>query len=139
MRKYYTIAVAVIAAIAILTGCHKEYEPDQNFMNTVGLGLTANGQEKFIYNPVSYQLGYSETLKEFRIHNDDMNEYLFLTCSEIPAKAGQSIICDLKCLSSDYSLSHRGISFKVEQIASNGTVWLWCGKKNIGVKVKILN
>ncbi|MGM9788921.1 MAG: hypothetical protein ACI3Y9_01270 [Candidatus Cryptobacteroides sp.] len=139
MRHYYTLTVALIATVLTLGSCHKEYNPDQVFMGSTFPGLTVEGQDKLIYNPVTFQLGYSETVKEFRIHNDNMNEYLILTCSAIPSKEGQKINCDLKCISENYSLTRSGLSFKVEQLADDGTVWLWCGKKRIGVRVKILN
>lgn len=139
MRKYHNIAAAMIAALLTLIGCQKENRPDEAFMNSTQIGLTVDGQDKIIYNPVTFQLGYSETFREFRVHTDKMDEYFYLTCSEIPSRDGQSIKCDLKCQASSYSLNYSNLSFKVEQIGTDGTVWLWCGKKKIGARVRILN
>lgn len=139
MRKYHNIAAAMIAALLTLTGCQEQNHPDEAFMNSTQIGLTVDGLDKVIYNPVTFQLGYSETLREFRVHTDKMDEYFYLTCSEIPSKVGQSIKCELKCQASNYSLAQSNLSFKVEQIGSDGTVWLWCSKKKIGIRVRILN
>ena len=65
--------------------------------------------------------------------------YYCLTCDQKPSDAGQSVNGSLSWNSGDGAV-HRenGLSWRVVKTDAQGTVWLWCSDKKIGVSVRTL-
>lgn len=134
MRKYLLIIVLVLLS----AGCKKKVEMDLEMYNSDQVSLMVKGKRVFTFDEGTGQLGYNNTLRQFRAGNDDMTSYFVLTCSEAPRSQGQEIRADLQWTSGSSSKSTKGIIFKVEKYET-GLVWLWNSTDKTGAVVKILN
>ena len=134
MRKY----LLIIALVLLSAGCKKKVEMDLEMYNSDQVSLMVKGKKVFTYSEGTCQLGYNNTLRQFRAGNDDMTSYFVLTCSEAPRSQGQEIRADLQWTSGSSSKSTKGIIFKVEKYET-GLVWLWNSTDKTGAVVKILN
>jgi len=90
------------------------------------------------YDPLTWQLGYNPSAREFRVFDDSMKNYYIVTCSAIPSSTGQKLEATVTWSSGSSTQSAKG-KFEVAK-AQGDTYWLWCGdKKNpVGVTVRIL-
>lgn len=134
MRKY----LLIIALLLLSAGCKKKVEMDLEMYNSDQVSLMVKGKRVFTFDEGTGQLGYNNTLRQFRAGNDDMTSYFVLTCSEAPRSQGQEIRADLQWTSGSSSKSTKGIIFKVEKYET-GLVWLWNSTDKTGAVVKILN
>ncbi|MBR4687201.1 MAG: hypothetical protein IKP01_02715 [Bacteroidales bacterium] len=134
MRKY----LLIIALVLLSAGCKKKVEMDLEMYNSDQVSLMVKGKRVFTFDEGTGQLGYNNTLRQFRAGNDDMTSYFVLTCSEAPRSQGQEIRADLQWTSGSSSKSTKGIIFKVEKYET-GLVWLWNSTDKTGAVVKILN
>lgn len=134
MRKY----LLIIALVLLSAGCKKKVEMDLEMYNSDQVSLMVKGKRVFTFDEGTGQLGYNNTLRQFRAGNDDMTSYFVLTCSEAPRSQGQEIRADLQWTSGSSSKSTKGIIFKVEKY-DTGLVWLWNSTDKTGAVVKILN
>ena len=134
MRKY----LLIIALVLLSAGCKKKVEMDLEMYNSDQVSLMVKGKRVFTFDEGTGQLGYNNTLRQFRAGNDDMTSYFVLTCSEAPRSQGQEIRADLQWTSGSSSKSTKGIIFNVEKY-DTGLVWLWNSTDKTGAVVKILN
>ena len=136
-RRIYALA-AMLLLIMVTEGCCHKHEPERAFLESSVLSLRINGCEIVRYEPETFQTGFSPENKQFRIHNDTMSEFFTLTCQELPEEKGQKIKCSLRYCADGEVVYQKGLSFNVEKIGDDGTVWLWCSKKKTGATVRIL-
>lgn len=132
MKRYI---IVIIAALSLACGCNKE-KVDQDFLNSEDLCLIEAGRKIHTYDPLTWQVSFSQDKKEFRVFSDTMSDYYVLTCSEVPTAVGQEIHANLKWSESTI-VNRSGLTFRVEKI-SNGKIWLWCKKSRIEVSVMTL-
>ena len=104
----------ILTALACMLGCAPEHEPDAAFLEQDCLALEVKGAREVLYEPETWQLGFSRENKQFRVHNDMMSEYYVVTV---------------------YKSS---LAFEVKKINDEGVVWLWNSRKRVGMTVKIL-
>ena len=126
------------AMLTLLAGCRHKYEPDQEFWDNADVCLRMDGTDCIRYVPETFQLGFSPDNCQFRVNNDTMSEFFILTCSELPVSVGQTVTASLKVGTGMKMYYKSGLSFEVKKVNAEGMVWLWCGKKDIGVTVKVL-
>lgn len=142
MRRYAKLAAAftVAAAALMASGCRQKVGPDPSFTTSNTIMLNIDGKDMMVYDPATCQLAFNAGLREFRVMNDNMSEFFYLTCDELPTAVGQTIRCDLKYLGPNTKSAYncKGADFSVELIGDEGTIWLWCGKKKIAVRVRII-
>ena len=135
MRKY----LLIIALVLLSAGCKKKVEMDLEMYNSDQVSLMVKGKRVFTFDEGTGQLGYNNTLRQFRAGNDDMTSYFVLTCSEAPRSQGQEIRADIQWTSGSSVKSTNGLTFKVEKYDNTGLVWLWNSTDKTGAVVKILN
>lgn len=100
MRRYAKLAAAftVAAAALMASGCRQKVGPDPSFTTSNTIMLNIDGKDMMVYDPATCQLAFNAGLREFRVMNDNMSEFFYLTCDELPTAVGQTIRCDLKYL-----------------------------------------
>lgn len=128
--------MAAAAAVLMLSACQKT-KVDQDFLNDNKLRLVENGRTIHSFNPLTWQVAYSEDKMEFRVFNDTMSDYYVLTCQELPTFVGQEIKASLKWSGATIS-SRNNITFRVEKTDPRGRIWLWSKKSKIAVSVMAL-
>ena len=129
----------ILTALACMLGCAPEHEPDAAFLEQDCLALEVEGNRRVLYQPETWQLGFSRENRQFRVHNDTMSEYYVITCSRMPESIGQKILCSIKYASYKIAVYKNNLEFEVKKINDEGVVWLWNSKKRIGLTVKILS
>lgn len=135
MNRILLYFSAVLSAI-VLTGCQKT-KVDQEFLNDTNFSLVENGRTIHEYDPLTWQVSYNSSRKEYRVFSDTMSDYYVLTCRETPTSTGEEIHADLKW-SGTSIVSKTNLSFRVEKIDPQGRIWLWCKKSKIAVSVMSL-
>ena len=103
-----------------------------------GMELNVAGSVIHKYDPLTWQLGYNPSAREFRVFDDSMKNYYIVTCSAIPSSTGQKLEATVTWSSGSSTQSAKG-KFEVAK-AQGDTYWLWCGDKKTrtGVTVRVL-
>ena len=137
MKAFHRILFMLSSAI-LLASCDRGVEPDRSFVGGSDIELTVAGRVIYKYNPDTWQLGYNPTTREFRVCDDAMKNYYYVTCSAIPSSKGQKLEATVTWSSGSSTQSMKG-KFEVSK-AEGDTYWLWCGDKKspTGVTVRIL-
>ncbi|MCQ2145342.1 MAG: hypothetical protein MJY72_06340 [Bacteroidales bacterium] len=136
MRRLFIIMVAAIAAISAASCTEKALL--EEFTNEKSeIGLTIKGQDIFTYDENSCQLGYDESLRQFRVSDDMMTDYYILTVDNVP-EIGYETQASLIYTTDDDVISQRGLSFKLVKVGRDGTMWFWNKKNTIGAVVRKL-
>lgn len=136
MRRLLYFLAAIVSA-ACMTGCFGS-SADPYFLSYDENALQVAGVPQFSWDEKTCQMSFSRDSREFRVFTDTMSDFYCVKMSTIPTSAGQSLSCDLTWTTPDDISTRSGMSFRVEQISPDGTVWLWNRKEKIGVIVQIL-
>lgn len=137
MRQPAKILLLALAITCCRCSCEKEAGIDRDFLETGTVGLRVAGQNRFMYDPSTCQLGFNSTMIQFRAGNDTGTEYFTLTCSELPVEVGQQVRADLVYTRSSGITREAGLSFSVEEIQGD-KIWLWNSSKKAAVCVEII-
>ena len=137
MRTWLRIFL-IITSLLSLASCNRDLEPDSSFIAGSQVQLKVAGSVIHTYNPLTWQLGYNPTTREFRVSDDQMKNYYIVNCSTIPSSVGQKIDATITWTTAGGTKSIKG-RFEVAK-AEKDRYWLWCGDKKIqtGVTVRIL-
>lgn len=132
-----TFSILLVAATMCIS-CNRTLEPDSTFVAGSGIQLKVAGQVIHTYDPLTWQLGYNPTAREFRAGDDAMKNYFFVTCSAVPSSKGQKLDATVTWSSGSSTQSVKG-RFEVAKVEGD-TYWLWCGDKKTqtGVTVRVL-
>ena len=137
MRTWLRIFL-IITSLLSLASCNRNLEPDSSFIAGSQVQLKVAGSVIHTYDPLTWQLGYNPTTREFRVCDDAMRNYYYVTCSAVPSSKGQKLEATITWSSGSSTQSMKG-KFEVSKVEGD-TYWLWCGDKKspIGVTVRIL-
>ena len=138
MRRKYTILLALFAALMVFPACNRDGFNKADFELT-DVCLKVKGTIVYQYVSGASQMAFNRGRKEFRAGTDTMSDYFLLTMSEVPHEDGQTLTGSLQWTTDDDTPHMTGLSFKVERIGDDGTVWLWCPSQKILVVMKLLN
>ena len=138
MRKILSISLCLLLALAFLPGCNRDGFSKAD-LESSDVRLNVKGSVVYSYVPGSSQMALNRGRKEFRAGTDTMSAYFLLKMSELPRENGQVLTASLQWTTDDDMVTRSGLSFKVERIGDDGTVWLWCAAQKITVVMKLLN
>ena len=138
MMKRVLRAFILVAGIILAWSCSRTLEPDSSFVGGSDIQLKVGGRIVYTYDPVTWQLGYNPTTREFRASDDGVRNYFYVTCSAIPSSKGQKLEATVTWSSGSSTQSVKG-KFEVAKVDGD-TYWLWCGDKKTqtGVTVRVL-
>ena len=131
------LVMAMLAAVCCRCTCEKEAGIDRDFLETGSVGLRVAGQNRFLYDPATCQLGFNSTLFQFRAGNDTGTDFFTLTCREMPVQTGQTVKADLVYTRNSGITREAGLAFSVEQIRGD-RIWLWNAPKKIAACVQVI-
>jgi hypothetical protein len=132
------LILLILPILLVLSSCDRTLEPDSSFVAGSGIQLKVGGSLVYTYDPLTWQLGYNPTNREFRASDDAMKNYFFVVCSSVPSTVGQKLEATVTWSSGSSTQSVKG-KFEVAKIEGD-TYWLWCGDKKTptGVTVVVL-
>jgi len=121
---------------ALLISCKKDkYLPD--FSNFNEIGLMQKGNEVFVYDPLVHQMGFNRGQGQFRVHTDNMSDYVVVDLESIPSEIGQEVEGTLIWTTSSDIFTKRNITLETIKIEGD-KIWLWHSQSQIGVVVRVL-
>ena len=129
----------IIAAVAIIlaTSCSDKAMLEEFTNDVQGIGLTMKGNRVFSYDENLCQLGYDESLNQFRISDDSMTDYFVLTVDALP-DVGSETSGKLSFTTDDDLINMSGLTFKLVKKSPDGLMWFWNKKNAIGAVVRKL-
>lgn len=130
-------AAAAILAGAMLSGCELYQFTVEEFAGIDEISLTIKGTKTFVYSPERHQIGFNPDKYEFRVSDDNMADYFFLDCDDMPVRTDQVLTGDLEYTTPDDIKSRHGLDLRVTDVR-NGKIWLWNQKYRIGIVVATL-
>ncbi len=128
----------LLVSLAVLAACSPKETVDEVFVQSTDIQLRIDGVTLHTYQPLTWQLGSNRSRRQFRVMKDDGTASYTLTCSEWPAQLDQTLQADLEWTSGSSVKNESGLSMKVVKTDADGTVWLWCNDKKIGVSIRTL-
>ena len=137
-KRSLQLLLLLLLAALLVPACNRDGF-DKSDLDITEVCLKVRGSMVFSYTPGSSQMALNRGRKEFRAGTDTMSDYFLLRLSELPRESGQVLTGTLKWTTSDEIGSRTGLSFKVERIADDGTVWLWNASQKITVVMRLLN
>jgi hypothetical protein len=137
MRNVFRIICALCLVLSA-AGCNRDGF-NKSDLEITDVCLRVKGEEVFAYIPYATQMSLNRGRKEFRAGTDTMSDYFLLKMSELPREHGQVFTGTLQWTTADDIVTRTGLSFKVEKVGDDGTVWLWCAAQKITVVMKMLN
>jgi hypothetical protein len=137
MRNVFRIICALCLVLSA-AGCNRDGF-NKSDLEITDVCLRVKGEEVFGYIPYATQMSLNRGRKEFRAGTDTMSDYFLLKMSELPREHGQVFTGTLQWTTADDIVTRTGLSFKVEKVGDDGTVWLWCAAQKITVVMKMLN
>ena len=135
IRRYISMA-AIVTAAAALSSC--AYNIDEVLLQRSDISLTVRGELQMGYKENTCQLGYNEARNEFRVYDDKLANWFILKCDARPTSAGQKLKADLEYTTTKDTKTVSDLTFTVENINSEGMIWLWNQQQKIGIVVKAL-
>ena len=128
----------LLVSLAVLAACSPKETVDEVFVQSTDIQLRIDGVTLHTYQPLTWQLGSNRSRRQFRVMKDDGTASYTLTCSEWPAQLDQTLQADLEWTSGSSVKNESSLSMKVVKTDADGTVWLWCNDKKIGVSIRTL-
>ena len=138
MMKRILYATIGLAALSGLSGCvdHNSMNEADFVSQTTDISLTVNGKEQMTYDSRIHQLAYSERDCQFRVMDDELNNYFVVTLDRMPSKEGEHIKGKL-IYTTDDDIPETDTEFSVAKLTDD-KIWLWDNSGKIGVVVMII-
>ena len=136
MKRIIGTATAIMIALASAS-CSSTIEPDGAFIDSTDVQLSVKGKVVCTYDPLTWQLSYSQADNEYRMFDDNMKSWCTIACSEHPAIVGQKVEARISWSTPESDGSERA---RLEVVKVQGNkCWLWHGSKNTKISVTVCN
>ena len=113
-------------------------QPDEVLLPRTEISLTIKGEEVMEHDPLTCQIGYNRERNEFRLVKDNISDWMIFRSNATPSNEGQEVKASLEYTSQSSTKTLTDLTFSVEKIAPDGTVWLWNKDKKIGIVIRVL-
>lgn len=113
-------------------------QPDEVLLPRTEISLTIKGEEVMEHDPLTCQIGYNRERNEFRLVKDNVSDWMIFRSNATPSNEGQEVKASLEYTSQSSTKTLTDLTFSVEKIAPDGTVWLWNKDKKIGIVIRVL-
>lgn len=131
--KWLSISVAILCG---LSSC-QNFDVGIVLLVRNDVSLTVRGEEQFVYDPLTCQLGYNMEDCEFRVYDDRLGDWFVLRCNVPPDTEGMKVRADIEFTTNDSTVSYDGLEFVVKKTDVSGHVWLWNESRKIGVVISM--
>ncbi len=138
MKNVFYRTAAAAAALLATVGCKEKIgrevvEP----VHVDEIAFKVSGKKVFNYDAQTWQNGVNADNGTFFLSSDDGQEWLKMSCGEMPVQAGQKISVTLEWKSGGAAKSTRSESeMEVVSVGENtGIMFLWDSRNSIGVSL----
>lgn len=129
-KALFILLVGVMSA-----GCVK-YDVEEILLVRSDISLTLKGNDIYSFNPDKAQIGYNSELNEYRMFDEDFQNWVSMIWSEKPVSEGQVILINLEWDTRESARKKTGLEFEVRKTDGSGMVWLWNSSDKIGLAIK---
>ena len=136
MRNCLNILLCLMAAF-LLVCCDGRHGYDRSFTDSDVVSLTVNKVKVFEYDPMTCQLGYNDSKREFRVSTDNMSDYFVITLSKIPTSKEEQVTGSISWTGADYIRDLSNQTFETVKV-DRGKIWLWNQANKLAVIIPII-
>lgn len=130
MKADRLIRLLPMLMLASACGPRGYYTPE--FLQDATLRLAVGDEEILRYDPYDYQYAYNRERLEFRLHTDNMSEYVLLTLEEEPVSEGQTVTASSIRWTRDNGSDIIKKDIALEVVKTEGdVVWLWNSRESL--------
>lgn len=137
MKRLSAISI-ILSVVVALVSCDSSVEPDEAFITGSDIQLKVNGEVIYTYDPLTWQMSYNASRKEFRAFDDPVKNWFSVTFDNIPAAVGDKVTATVSWGSTAQPVS---LTSTMKVVKMEGEkFWLWKGDKKgqTGVTVCLL-
>ena len=134
MKKLFA---TLLLLLALLPGCNDTL-PDPVILSDSTPQLSARGKVLFRYEELNCQLGFKREKAEFRMHTDNMSDYVFVTLDHIPSAAGEQITAEELNWTTPSDVEYRKKVILEVLKLEDGVIWLWNSRDRIALVIREL-
>lgn len=137
MRALKSICVAAILVLSV-TACNKNKRFQEEFVTENDeISVTVKGEDVFVYDSKTHQLGYNASRQEFRAVSDDLDEYCIVTLDKLPGAEGSEVSGSIMYKTAAGTVQKDALTFKVIKVDERqGMYWIWNKKNKTGAVVR---
>lgn len=128
-------ALFILLVGVMSVGCVK-YDVEEILLVRSDISLTMKGNDIYSFNPDKAQIGYNSELNEYRMFDEDFQNWVSMIWSEKPVSEGQVILINLEWDTRESARKKTGLEFEVRKTDGSGMVWLWNSSDKIGLAIK---
>lgn len=133
MRKLWILTIGIL----LMAGCQR-YDIDEILLIRDDVSITQKGITLMSFNPLTCQMSYDKATVTYRVYDDILANWFFITCDTRPDNEGQEITADVTWTTDRNTRTEKALSFTVEKTDSKGNIWMWNKSKSIGIVIKNL-
>lgn len=124
--------IRLLAALMLTSACGPKGYYTPEFLQDSTLRLAIGDEEVMRYDPYNYQYAYNRGRLEFRIHTDNMSEYVLLTLDEEPTYENQVVTASSIRWTRDNGsdIIKKDIALEVVKVEGD-VVWLWNSRESL--------
>ena len=137
MRQCLNILLCALTALAFVS-CDGRHGYDRSFTESETISLTVNKEKVFEYDPITCQLGYNDSKREFRVSTDNMSDYFVIALSKIPTSKEENVTGSISWTGVDYTRELRNQTFETVKV-ERGKIWLWNQSNKLAVIIPIMD
>lgn len=130
MKADRLTVLLITLLLASACGPKGYYTPE--FLQDSTLRLSVGDEDILRYDPYDYQYAYNRERLEFRIHTDNMSEYVLLTLNEEPVRENQVVTALSIRWTRDKGsdVIKKDIALEVVKVEGD-VVWLWNSRESL--------
>lgn len=130
MKADRLTVLLITLLLASACGPKGYYTPE--FLHDSTLRLSVGDEDILRYDPYDYQYAYNRERLEFRIHTDNMSEYVLLTLNEEPVRENQVVTALSIRWTRDKGsdVIKKDIALEVVKVEGD-VVWLWNSRESL--------
>lgn len=134
--KRFTAIIISTALLPAVQGCSPE-KYMRSFEQAEDLRIQVGRDTPFKFDPLSCQMSYNATSREFRAFTDNMSDFFIVKMDITPSCEGETLKADITWTTETDILTRKNLTLEV--IRTEGEkFWLWSDSGRIGVSVVVL-
>lgn len=124
--------ISFLTILMLISACGPEGHYTPEFLQDATLRLAVGDDEVLRYDPYDYQYAYNHERLEFRLHTDNMSEYVLLTLEEEPTYENQVVTASSIRWTRDNGsdIIKKDIALEVVKVEGD-VIWLWNSRENL--------
>ena len=136
MRRIPYIA-ALLALLVLPVGCEPQTVYTPEFLTDSTLRMEVGKQEILTYNPITCQTALNLHRCEFRMHTDNMSEYVTIQFESLPSGEGETVVAKnlVWTMATGADETRKNITLEVVKLEGD-TAWLWNSRESIRMTVR---